>query len=306
MSKEFELGIVLLVIGTVILLDIQKGAPIPTETGVAKLVIKNVSVEYESVSLDKICISVNVTIKNVGSSSFGSAFAPPKKIIFETVVHGNQQVNSCLVRIKPNGTFHFKSLFFEIFEIKRDLGEYKKYKGIVFLKNESGKILDKKEFFVSPPTAKVGDTTSVGRHNLSLTLLSLKESKVAVYGPYGLDNEYYYTFTAKPGMKFIILIYKVQNKWKRSQKTPVFLGKIATDRGHVYSYWTPPRGIWSWEYKPIEAAPEEVRTLIGKSGSYEYLAPRESTMGCLIFEIPSHEIPVEASITDVPVLIKLK
>jgi len=69
----------------------------------------------------------------------------------------------------------------------------------------------------SPPTAtpttqmpiiRIGDTIpefSAANPNLSLTLLSWKESDIAIDGPYVSG---YYAFTAKPGMKFVILTFR--------------------------------------------------------------------------------------------------
>jgi len=98
------------------------------------------------------------------------------------------------------------------------------------------------------PIARIGETVAEieSGYNLSLTLLSCKESGVAVNGLYGGA---YYTFTAKPGMKFIIVIYRFQNNWIRQQKTPyIDAGEIATDRGYIYPTWSPPAGVWSILY----------------------------------------------------------
>lgn len=64
------------------------------------------------------------------------------------------------------------------------------------------------------PVARAGDIipevgADTGNKSLSLAFISWKESNIAVVGPYRGDE--FYTFTAKPGMKFIILIFEFRN-----------------------------------------------------------------------------------------------
>lgn len=157
------------------------------------------------------------------------------------------------------------------------------------------------------PIAKIGNTVpDVGRsqHDMSLTLLEWKESDVVVEGPYWEDE--YYTFTAKPEMKFIIMIYRFQNNWNRPQSTPYFSeGEIATDKGYFYKVWHSPSGVSSKEYKPRGATAEEINTLTGDSGGYEELMPgKKSAKGRIAFEIPKDETPIGASIKGISALIK--
>lgn len=166
---------------------------------------------------------------------------------------------------------------------------------------------------VSPPTpeettqlASIGDTIPVPhKENLSVTLLWWKESKVAVHGAYADDE--YYTFTAKPGMKFIILAYQFRNSSVREQETPYLsAGEILTaPKGYYFEVWSPPLGVSSDEYKPRRATAEEMEALIGHSGGYEKLMPEQSVVGCIKFEIPQDATPVEADVVGLrPYLIK--
>jgi len=167
----------------------------------------------------------------------------------------------------------------------------------------------------SPPTAtptiqmpimRIGDTIpefSTANPSLSLTLLSWKESDIAIEGPYISG---YYAFTAKPGRKFIILTFRFQNNWTRPQNTPYLnAGEVATDKGYFYPMWHSPVGIHSEEYDPREATDYEIETLVGDSGAFEELWPEESIVGRVVFEIPEDETPIEASISGVPYPIKL-
>jgi len=166
---------------------------------------------------------------------------------------------------------------------------------------------------VNPPApeetrqlASIGDTIPVPhKENLSLTLLWWKESKVAVHGKYA-DGEYW-TFAAKPGMKFIILAYEFRNNWVREQETPYLsAGEILTaPKAYYFELWGPPLGIASKEYKPRRATTEEMETLIGDSGGYEKLMPEQSLLGCIKFEISEDVNPVEADVVGLrPYLIK--
>jgi hypothetical protein len=153
---------------------------------------------------------------------------------------------------------------------------------------------------------KIGEIVKLGKFNLTITFLWWKESKIAVFGPY--SGKAYYTFTAKPGMKFIILAYKIQNNWIREQTTPYLeAGEILTaPKGYYYKVFTPPVGIHSHEYKPREAKDEEISTLIGDPGAYKTILPEEFVVGRVVFEIPEDAWPIEAKIAHLPYLIKFK
>lgn len=179
---------------------------------------------------------------------------------------------------------------------------------IITLSSHPGQhVLVEQEIMISIPRARIGDTidevgTGYGLKDLSLTVLWWKESTIAVHGPY-LSG--YYTFTAKPGMKFIILAFRFQNNWIRAQTTPYLdRGEIATNAGFIYSVWGPISGARTEEYSPRWSTDEEVQNLIGNSGAYEELLPGESVEGCVVFEIPEDAIQLEASLVYVPVLIE--
>ena len=164
----------------------------------------------------------------------------------------------------------------------------------------------------TPPPAtrrsvvRIGDTipeVGLGKKDLSMTLIGWAESDIAVKGPY-IDNKLY-TFTARPGMKFIILGFEFHNNWVREQKTPCFSeGEVRTDKGYFYQVWSPPVGIHSEEYAPRPSTQEEVEDL-GGSGAFEDLLPEKSVRGHVVFEIPEDEEPEEVELSQVPVAIKL-
>ena len=115
--------------------------------------------------------------------------------------------------------------------------------------------------------ARIGDTVALESNpELDLTLLSWRESKESVNGPYISG---YYTFTALPGMKFVILYYRFTNTGIREQRTPYLSdGEILTDpERFYYKIWSPIGGANSTEYDPRQATEAEVGSLGGDSGA---------------------------------------
>ncbi len=157
---------------------------------------------------------------------------------------------------------------------------------------------------VVQPEIGMGDTIGgVGGNydtpGFTMTLLSWLESDIAVDGPY-IDG--YYTFTAKPGMKFVIVQYKLSNDWVKQQETPYLdAGEIVTaPSGYYYQVWNPPLGARSEEYAPSRSTKEEVNRLGGDEGGFQTLLPGEWTTGRVVFEIPKDMTPVGAQIAYVP------
>jgi hypothetical protein len=156
------------------------------------------------------------------------------------------------------------------------------------------------------PIVRVGDVvpTVTDRQNLSVTILWSKESAICVNGPYTTG---YYTFTAKPRMKFIIVAYQFQNNWVREQTTPYLnKGEITIDKGYIYSVWKPPLGANSEDYAPRRATNEEIETLAGTSAAFKKLLPEDSCIGSVVFEIPAGAKPVKAVLFEVPLLLRFE
>lgn len=267
----------------------------PQQVIESKIVIKGYNIEIDHVGVDKLYLDeVNVLLRNEGSA--------PIKIDRIILSLGKSKIEDTLVgSLNPGEEKDFSLPTYPPLEKEIGIDEVK---GMISVIDSSGKILAEEYITIQIPVARIGDTIPEveGKHNLSLTLRSWKESDIAVDGPYSTG---YYTFTAKPGMKFIILIYRFQNNWIRPQDTPYLdAGEIATNKGYIYAIWNPLGGATSEEYKPRKATDDEVKTLVGDSGGYEDLLPEESTVGCVVFEIPKDETPIEASIVHVPPLIK--
>ncbi|MFP3908575.1 MAG: hypothetical protein ACLFVX_01825 [Archaeoglobaceae archaeon] len=129
-----------------------------------------------------------------------------------------------------------------------------------------------------------------GTSEVSLTPIGWRQSDIVAYHYEGSN----YTFTAKPGMKFVILAYRLHNNWKEEQRIPFLdAGELATDEGKVYDIWKP-----SQEY--ISRKTEEKAL---DSGTYEILLPGETINGQVVFEVSENEMLVYVSISNIPAYI---
>jgi len=169
--------------------------------------------------------------------------------------------------------------------------------------SSTGNVLTKRKVDVGVPVCSMGETIPDVEEYISFTPLWWKESKIAVDGPYSSG---FYTFTAKPGMKFVILAYSFKNNGIRPETTPhLSAGEIVTSKGYIYPLWNPPLGIHSKEYSPRESTASEILNLIGSSGGYEKLLPKGTVKGCAVFEIPYTEKPLEIDLSKVFPIISL-
>jgi len=298
----FGAGLILVIIGVAIGISEKPSEEVPS--GTPTIVIADYEIRLNDVGVDKLYIDeVIIELKNDGDasttitelviSSNGAEIRGP--IFFVTLGPGEKQEISCSGSLSSH-------------ELSKPIGVTQLAATVTILGYPKGatggRILAEEDVAISIPKISVGSTIPAieGKQGLSLALLSWKESNIAVDGPYGSS---YYTFTAKPNMKFVILIYRFQNSGIREQETPyINAGEIATDEGYIYSVWSPPVGVYSEEYKPREATIEEVDRLIGDSGGFEDLLQEETTIGCVVFEIPAGATPIEASLAYLPVLIK--
>lgn len=281
--------------------------PIPSLTPTTpKVIVRDFTATIYDVGVDKIYLTeVKVSLENkgdlparIGKVVVASNTGQLEGDIYATLDPGEKEIVSS--GFPPPGR-----------EIRKDIGVdqvavtvkslgYQGQSGDI--KNE---VLGEGKFTIPVPIARIGDTITEyrGKHDLPLTLLWWKESNIAVDGPYA---DGYYTFTARPGMKFIILAYKFQNNWIREQETPYLsAGEIGTaPKGYCYKVFDPHLGVHSEEYNPRKATSEEVNTLIGDSGGYERLLPEQSVTGCVVFEITEDATPIEASIVYLPLLVR--
>jgi hypothetical protein len=154
---------------------------------------------------------------------------------------------------------------------------------------------------------RIGDVATITPYvdtRFSLTFLWWKESPIAVDGPYS-ENDYY-TFTARPNTKFVILAFRFRNDWKSPLETPSLSGTVITDKGYEFPEWSPPLGVHSEEYGPRLSTQEELQALPGNAAAYEELFPeQESGQGVLVFEVPVDRSPisVQLSYLDRPVML---
>lgn len=278
-------------------------ATTPTPTATPVVVIEDYEIQPYDIELDTLSIGkVAVMLRNEGSGSAS---------ISELVITSNDEEIRCstfaTLDVGEQEEISCDFIYYQN-ELSKPIGIDQLTATMAIIGYPEGatgdRILAVEWITISIPKVSMGSTIQEirGKQNLSLTLLSWEESPIAVDGPYASG---YYTFTARPGMKFVILIYRFQNNDVREQRTPyINAGEIATDIGYIYSIWNPPGGTWAEEYNPRKATEAEVNRLVGDSGGYEDLLPEESTTGCVVFEIPADAMPIEANIAYVPFLIK--
>ena len=297
-------------VGTAGCISGEQVAPTPRETSpseepsIPEIIIENYDIgTVEVIAPDKLYVSrVDVFLQNDGSIPVSIS-----KVVISSKEHDIEgypfKTGTMLPRDRQKVSLMYGSLGRDLMA-ERVAATIKVF-GTIAEESEK-QILAQKDISILTPTIGVGDTMQEikGTHELSLTLLSFQESNVAVDGPYVTG---YYTFTAKPHMKFIILAYRFDNNWIREQEAPyINEGEIVTSKGYIYSSWYPVGGVHAEEYNPREATEEEIATLIGDSGGYEHLLPEQSIVGRIVFEIPKDATPIEASIRFVPSLIKLQ
>jgi hypothetical protein len=149
------------------------------------------------------------------------------------------------------------------------------------------------------PFTYYSDTT------FSITFLAAIESPIAVDGPY--SGEEYWTFTALPDRKFLVLTFKLRNIGIRPLETALLSGVATTDRGFQFPSWSPPSGIHSTEYAPRPSTPEEVQAMPSGTASFVELFPeQESAVDTMVFEIPADQrvVSVGTSYVDRPLVLE--
>jgi hypothetical protein len=278
-----------------------EGPSLWTPGSPAKIILENYSPSFvELWSIDKANLgSLEVSLRNDGDEP-----AEIYKLALSISGQNYEQLVWENLNPKERKTFTIYGLWGAI---GREIGNYT-IKCKLEVQDKNSRILLTENLTFAVSTIGIGDTIAEieGTDNMSLTLLRWVESDIAVEGPYADGN--YYTFTAKPNMKFVIVIYMFQNNGRRPQETPyIDSGEIATDKGFIYPSWHSPLGIWSEEYLPRKATDNEVRILIGSSGGYVKLqpgTPGESVVGRIVFEIPRDARPIEAKIDYIPYLVK--
>lgn len=249
-----------------------------------KISIKDYDIEIYRVRVDELSFDkIAVLLKNDGNVQ-----GEINSLILSS---GNTKIQDSprpLVHALSPGEEKWCSLPTDFYPSLQKMIGIEQMKATISVISSSGDVLTKKDIIIPIPTVRIGETipqVGVYQENkgISLTLLSCKETDIGVNGSY---NNGYHTFTPKSNMKFIIVSYRFRNNASRPRSIPSFrVGEIATKKGYIY---------------------EEMTNLIRNSGGYKKLLPEESIKGCIVFEIPKNEIPVEASIYGLPALIKFE
>jgi len=193
-----------------------------------------------------------------------------------------------------------KATFYR-WEVRREIGQESFVMKVVAL-DPFGEAVARKDHKVAIPTVSLGGTVPRAKGNISWMPIQIKESKIAVEGPF---IKGYYTFSAKCGWKFIILEYEIQNIGTRPEEAfyPEY-GEIATG-SYIYPAWEPPAGLLSKGYVIRESTPQEVKELIGDRAEKRELLPGETARSCVVFEIPENEEPMEIKLNGIFPIISL-
>jgi len=201
-----------------------------------------------------------------------------------------------------------KKVTYPIYEIPRSPGakeitiNYKLYGGYDLSLGEKGEAILKRSITERVPVYEFGEIIGPGydfgetieKHNISMKLLWGRSSETVVYRPW-LDE--YFTYTAKPGKKFVIVAFEFKNEGIREEGTPhITSGEILTDEGYIYSDWSMPDLPSEKEaYKERKATKEEINKRLTGVG-WTHLMQGETTKGRIVFEIPEDAEPVEAKL----------
>lgn len=198
--------------------------------------------------------------------------------------------------------------------VSREIGVYS-FTGKLEVQDSNYQTLLEQDLAFTIPTFGMDDTLPEvgGTDNISFTPLWWAESSIAVYD-WGdeMTGHDYWTFTAKSGMKFIILAFELKNNSIRSRTTPWIGGthlfsysEIVTDQGYIYPVWDNPSPYYSEsdEYNPRKSTEGEINNLIGDSAAFKKLLPGESVVGCVVFEISEEATPVEVDLDYIAPLI---
>lgn len=184
------------------------------------LKIESVNVEYDSrdSKIDKIIIRINnVTIRNIGKDYLS------QKVIFEAVVKGVKSSVKDYIILGPGKTYSLLGTYLLYLSIERYPGEYK-YVGTLYLKDESGSVLDEKSFTVSIPTARIGDTIIVNMIDGKKFDLRLNSWRIE-------PNRY------DRNKVDVVVSITVRNSYSRNEEfVPFIEGVVMTDKGYVYGY----------------------------------------------------------------------
>ncbi|RLI75896.1 hypothetical protein DRO97_02165 [Archaeoglobales archaeon] len=302
-------------------------------------------VEYNSFTKidETIFTDILVTLKNEGSAT---AKIDEISILYDDSVIAYKDSYLGYYEVKPGEekTFVLRENTFGALE--RKIGQdYLQAKIKIKLEGLFSDEIEK-EILISIPMAKFGEIISLPNieiidhkptiggitvlldpccHNYSLTLVSWRETKIyatpaipsshckGYYNPscYRVGEWEYLFQGAEPGMKFVIITYKVKNNWIRKQSPPPIdsFGEIATDKGYVYEQWTPDiEDVKRWFF--ANATWNEVKTIINWppiSTTYIHsIPPNTEAFGSIVFEVPEDETPIEAKISSLSYIIKFQ
>ena len=259
----------------------------------SQIVIEVRKKEIARLGLDKLYLDVKLGLKNAGTVP-----AIIDKIVISS---GKTKSESSLGLfgwpLDPGKKTGFSSRLFG--PLERQIGS-SQIRATISAIDEAGKVIGEKAISISIPTVGIGDTIPKtgqihGMRDLSLTPISWTESNINVVLMSSPGD--YYTYSARPGKKFIILFFIIKNNWIRPQRSYVgsHNAEVATDKGYIYPGF---RIVGRQRRRSTE---NEIEAL---ACPFKELLPGESSRDCFVFEIPEVERPVEAIHPCMPPIVK--
>ncbi|AKG91319.1 hypothetical protein GAH_01384 [Geoglobus ahangari] len=240
----------------------EKGERVQSSVKIPKIIIENLSVRAEAPVLDETDILVdNLTLKNIGNGSFGHEFNSGKVFVRITIEGKNVTKEfEEYVHLEPNESIVLWKSTVPL-EFERFPGEYQ-YTGRIWIINETGEILDTKNFSVKIPTAKIGD----------MILIHMGDGK-----KFDLRLNSWHTEPYKDEMD-VILNMTIKNSYSRKpEDMPLLFGAIMTEKGYVLGYRTSHTSFFAHNLLPEEEITGELRI----SGIPKDWKPVEAKIGCL-------------------------
>ncbi|MBI2934935.1 MAG: hypothetical protein HYY29_05125 [Chloroflexi bacterium] len=109
-------------------------------------------------------------------------------------------------------------------------------------------------------------------------------------------------YSARPGMKFLVLTYKFQNNGATAQTTPgVGSGQVVTrPRGNAYKLWQVPTGADLAAYVSSEAMITDIQVMGDRDAGNVNLEAGQAVDGRIAFEVPADADPSDATLDFLP------
>ena len=226
-----------------------------------ELIIEDVNMKC-IYTIDEVQIGISsVTVKNIGNTSFDSC------ALLEIVVNGVNKSDTACFHVNPKETSNIPHgwLNYLYIEVERFPGNYE-FSGVLYIKNETTQeILAKKNFSVSIPIIKVGDTVLIREDDGDKFDLTINSWRIE---PSRWDGD----------RIDVVINLTITNSYSRTEEEiPLLFGSLMTEEGFIVNYDKSTLKCPNWgDILPRENISCELR--IG--GMPKDWKPVEADLGC--------------------------